>query len=245
MTAGNTLLEQPPESTTLELTLHGGSWELTGRGQIALTGADMDWRLDGVSVNRYETIDLKGCHELRGRLARRGCRAYLCVRGDWDLPSIMGSVEPGLPGTALPGQGTSVSIASASQIAFRSAWWADKDFAREVTLRVHPGPEWRLLDESQKRFLETQRFAVGAASDRQGIRLSVSDYPTLSAGGILSSPVLPGTVQWTPSGLILLGPDAQTVGGYPRVLVAVAMPAGLFQLRPGDELRFELAKAGL
>jgi allophanate hydrolase subunit 2 len=36
---------------------------------------------------------------------------------------------------------------------------------------------------------------------------------------ILTSPVLPGTIQLTPSGqLIVLMRDCQTTGGYPRVL---------------------------
>ncbi|MFT5018055.1 MAG: allophanate hydrolase subunit 2 [Limisphaerales bacterium] len=58
----------------------------------------------------------------------------------------------------------------------------------------------------------------------------------------MSSPVLPGTVQLTPSGPILLGPDAQTVGGYPRVLLA-AKPGKLglaFQVGLGRPVRFSL-----
>jgi allophanate hydrolase subunit 2 len=36
---------------------------------------------------------------------------------------------------------------------------------------------------------------------------------------IMTSPVIPGTVQLTPDGkLIILMKDAQTTGGYPRVL---------------------------
>ena len=36
---------------------------------------------------------------------------------------------------------------------------------------------------------------------------------------IVSSPVIPGTVQLTPSGkLIVLMRDCQTTGGYPRIL---------------------------
>lgn len=40
-----------------------------------------------------------------------------------------------------------------------------------------------------------------------------------SLSPIITSAVLPGTVQWTPNGhLIILMRDAQTTGGYPRIL---------------------------
>lgn len=57
---------------------------------------------------------------------------------------------------------------------------------------------------------------------------------------MLSTPVLPGTVQLSPSGPLLLGPDAQTLGGYPRALL-LARPEQLaqaYQLRPGQTLCF-------
>ncbi|MGB3801904.1 MAG: hypothetical protein WA952_18945, partial [Lewinella sp.] len=57
---------------------------------------------------------------------------------------------------------------------------------------------------------------------------------------LLSSAVLPGTVQLTPSGAILLGPDAQTIGGYPRALVVVDDLSPAFQLRPGQRIRFKV-----
>ncbi|OAV45719.1 hypothetical protein A3850_015000 [Lewinella sp. 4G2] len=58
---------------------------------------------------------------------------------------------------------------------------------------------------------------------------------------MLSSPVLPGTIQLTPTGLIVLGPDAQTVGGYPRILqLDIQALTNLYQLLPGTPIRFVL-----
>jgi antagonist of KipI len=62
------------------------------------------------------------------------------------------------------------------------------------------------------------------------------------AGDLVSSAVVPGTVQVPPDGLpIVLLSDAQTIGGYPLVahVVAVDLPV-VAQLRPGDEVRFVL-----
>lgn len=57
-----------------------------------------------------------------------------------------------------------------------------------------------------------------------------------------SSAVAPGIIQLPPSGLpILLMKDAQTIGGYPRILYVAEYHlwrAG--QLAPGDTVRFDL-----
>ena len=56
------------------------------------------------------------------------------------------------------------------------------------------------------------------------------------AGGLPSFPVVPGSVQVTPSGeLVVLGPDAGVTGGYP--VVGVLFTAGARRAgagRPGD-----------
>jgi len=59
---------------------------------------------------------------------------------------------------------------------------------------------------------------------------------------MLSSPVVAGTLQWPSGGEpILLGVDAQTIGGYPRCgHVITADMDVLGQLTPGDTIRFQL-----
>ena len=59
---------------------------------------------------------------------------------------------------------------------------------------------------------------------------------------IITSLVLPGTIQLTPSGsLIILMRDCQTTGGYPRILqLSEASINRLAQKSTGDKVRFEL-----
>ena len=59
---------------------------------------------------------------------------------------------------------------------------------------------------------------------------------------IISSPVIPGTVQLTPSGqMIILHRDCQTTGGYPRILQLDEKSLNnLAQLRIGDKIKFEI-----
>ncbi len=107
-----------------------------------------------------------------------------------------------------------------------------------------PGPEWRWLKAKHAAELVDVSYRVSPASSRQGLRLTPEPPWRLNAlplPNMLSSPVLPGTVQLTPSGLIVLGPDAQTIGGYPRVMVLDAeQVARCYQLGIGGEVTFRL-----
>ena len=63
---------------------------------------------------------------------------------------------------------------------------------------------------------------------------------------LISSPVVPGTIQVPPDGQpIVLLADAQTIGGYPQVanVVTVDLPL-VAQLRPGDSVRFREISLG-
>ena len=66
-------------------------------------------------------------------------------------------------------------------------------------------------------------------------------FPNTLAG-MLSQPVLPGTVQFTPDGnLIILMRDAQTTGGYPRIFQLTEDSINLLaQKRQGDSLQLKL-----
>ena len=61
---------------------------------------------------------------------------------------------------------------------------------------------------------------------------------------ILTGPVLPGTVQLTPSGkLIVLMRDCQTTGGYPRVLQLTESAINLLsQKKEKDKIVFKLVE---
>ncbi|WP_157974304.1 biotin-dependent carboxyltransferase family protein [Lewinella sp. IMCC34183] len=236
--AANRILGQEAFTCCIEGTLTGGHWLLSGRGQLALTGADVNWQLDGRPVARYQTIFLDGQHELRGGTTRGGCRAYVAIRGMWDLPRVLGSVAPGLPGAVEPARGTRFTVRSESESPYRLFWTEAGEFPQRVAIPVVPGPEWRLLTARQGEQVLESEYRVGTASDRQGVRLECNHLPELNLPELISSPVLPGTVQWTPTGPVLLGPDAQTVGGYPRLLLAAPLPDGVFQLLPGGRVHF-------
>lgn len=241
MAAANRLLGRNPHATCLETTLTGGRWLLSGRGQFALTGADMTWRLNGRLLETYSVLFHEGDGLLTGQPAHRGVRSYLAVNGHWQLPRAMGSAETGLPGIPPVGAGWTVAINWSEASGYRTKLNVYRHLPKDpFSLPVVPGPEWDWLSVSQQKALLSTRFTVGNRSNRQGIRLENQDFSTGDLPSLISSPVLPGTVQLTPTGPILLGPDAQTVGGYPRVLLVVKRKklAAAFQVGLGKTLVF-------
>jgi allophanate hydrolase subunit 2 len=84
-------------------------------------------------------------------------------------------------------------------------------------LQVSSAPEFELLPKHLVAALFSQEFTVSALADRIGAQLEQLLANELSP--IITSPVIPGTVQLTPDGrLIVLLAGCQSTGGYPRVL---------------------------
>ena len=122
-------------------------------------------------------------------------------------------------------------------------------FAGTPRFRCQKGPEWDWISQEFQEYVMGSEYEVGSDSNRMGIRLSrrVVDEARerdwraflMEMPSMWSSVVRPGIIQLPPSGQpIVLGPDGQTIGGYPRLAyVPQDQQWRLAQLRPGDRLR--------
>ena len=79
-------------------------------------------------------------------------------------------------------------------------------------------------------------FTISAQSDRIGTRL---DGPALPAHSMhdardraRSRPMIAGAIELTPAGLVVLGPDHPTTGGYPVIAVVRDVALGQLLARP-------------
>ena len=78
-------------------------------------------------------------------------------------------------------------------------------------------------------------FVIGAASDRTGTRLEGPALPAhcmQSAWDRRSMPMVCGAIEMTPAGLVVLGPDHPTTGGYPVIGVVRRDAIGRLFARP-------------
>ena len=104
---------------------------------------------------------------------------------------------------------------------------------------VFKGPEFDLLSIKVKNILFENEFTI-----RSNSRMAYNLYEKAQIGikSIISSPVMPGSVQLTPSGkMIILHRDCQTIGGYPRILqLDTNSLNNLSQLKSNDKIKFSL-----
>jgi len=111
---------------------------------------------------------------------------------------------------------------------------------QEPTIRTIPGPEHHLLSAGQKEILKNTSFKILPNATRMAYPLFPKMDTLKHKRSLITSPVIPGVVQLTPNGqLIVLMRDAQTTGGYPRVLVLTEKGINqLAQMRAGMEINF-------
>lgn len=107
--------------------------------------------------------------------------------------------------------------------------------------RVVLGPQADYFSDAVIAALLAAPWTISKDADRMGLRL---EGPTLQAAkghDIVSDGVVTGALQVPASGQpILLGPDRQTSGGYPKIacVISADLPA-IGRARPGDRLAFE------
>jgi antagonist of KipI len=237
----NLLVGNPETSAALEVTLSGAELSFSQGAVVAVCGAEYSgipaWR--PFVLQPGEILKLGDC--------TRGYRGYIAVRGGLDVPLVLGSRSTYLPGGwgGWAGRkleaGDQLPIGAARPLTapvpgISASWSLLPSYAAEPILRVILGAQAAWFGAS----LGAATYKVSPQSDRMGLRLG---GPKLTAKGgkeLVSSGVVPGTVQVPPDGQpIVLGADAQTIGGYPRAaqVVAVDLPV-VAQLRPGDVVKF-------
>jgi antagonist of KipI len=194
---------------------------------------------------------------------KSGSRCYLAVAGGWDVPEVLGSRGTyltakigGFKGRCLAendrltntGKLTPLTQSILDSLKGETINYPGWSIARSLFLpenqkiiRVMPGREFNWFDAASKAKFLSQPYTIGYNSNRMGYHLQGTALKRAIEGELLSTAVMPGTVQVTNDGsLILLMADCQTTGGYPRIaqVAAVDMPL-CAQLKPGDIINFE------
>ncbi|WP_341501435.1 biotin-dependent carboxyltransferase family protein [Gallaecimonas sp. GXIMD4217] len=237
-TLGNLLLQQTPHTPVLEITFGMAELRFGCSGWVALTGADLGARLDGNAVAPWWRFPVEAGQRLLFTRPRQGYRAYLALSGGLEGMPFLGSVSADLAA----GLGAPLRDGEVLN------WKPQRRFAgsllirapRRGRLRALPGPEEAAFPGPARYLFWQGAWAVSRHADRMGLRLSGPALLGYQGQELASHGVLPGVVQVPGDGQpILLGAEAQSTGGYPKV--AMLCRADLWQLGqlgPGDELAF-------
>ncbi|MFT6053452.1 MAG: biotin-dependent carboxylase-like uncharacterized protein [Roseivirga sp.] len=242
----NQLVDNDASHPLLEITLLGPTIRFEGDCQVAMTGADLSAQLNGQSTLLNETVNITDGDLLTFGRPMTGCRTYLAVRGHWTITPWLGSYSAATSKgeTATPQSSIKkdqiIEIETKTPIAKQVIKSHLIDLKKPI--KVIMGPEF---DEFSNFFVGSffsTTFTITADSNRMGYRLKecIEGYGNLKE--VISSGVLPGTIQITNAGQpIVLMADAQTTGGYPRFLNVLTPELDrLAQMKPGDQVRFEL-----
>ncbi len=238
--AANLLVGNDRGAATLECTVRGPVLVAEQSCLVAVTGGDLEPRINGVEAPAWTSIRVQAGDELAFGARRSGARAYVAVGGGLVADRWLGSMSTnlmvgrgGMHGRPLR-EGDVLEVASQADPppAGRSLAESLRPAYGERALRAISGPH-------RGPAIFASPFHVSPDSNRMGYRLEGGRVEA-SGDELLSFVVVAGAVQ-APSGgnPILLMADHQTAGGYPvvAVVVSASMPVAA-QLAPGDELSF-------
>ena len=215
----NMLLENPATSAVLEITMTGPTLEFDEDTYICLAGAELAATLNNAPVQNYKVYKVSRGDILSYGKLEKGFRGYLAIKHGFGTPIILGSRSFYKPMTEAN------RLKDKSEVPYEACAFFEPKIQElkvdslldETVLGVHVGPEYGLLTDKQLAALFSKDFIIAKENNRMAYQLeNLIEGHTIS---MLTSATLPGTVQITPSGkLIVLMMDGQTTGGYPRIL---------------------------
>ena len=245
-TLANRLLNNHENDAVLEITFGGCRLRFESDCTICITGADFSAEINDKEVALNTRLPLQKDSVLSFGRKVYGARTYVAITQGFQTQVVLGSRSlcPGVTPESLIKKGTVLPIAAHHKKLDKAlvSVKINQDHFRSEGVDCYKGPEFELLSEAQRNQLVNATFTISPDNNRMGYRLE--ELVENSLHSLLTSAVLPGTVQLTPSGkLIVLMRDCQVTGGYPRVLqVAEEAISRLGQKTTSDSVRFVIQK---
>ncbi|NJN42554.1 MAG: biotin-dependent carboxyltransferase family protein [Flammeovirgaceae bacterium] len=241
----NMILNNSADDAVLEITLSGPQLQFSGSTSIAISGADLSPRLNMNPILINKPYKVIAGDVLSFGKANYGVRSYLSVKGGFQVEQRLGSRSFYKPITGYNrlNKGDQVMFITTNDTSVTSTLLKPDINHFEVNkIDVFEGPEFHLLSSASKQLLNQSSFKITNDNNRMGYRLLGEPVILKSSYNMLTSAVLPGTVQCTPAGgLIILMRDCQTTGGYPRILqLADHAISQLSQKGTGDSFGFTI-----
>lgn len=259
LAAANLLVGNPAGAAVLEAVFAGPDLEFTQDAMVAVTGAHLPPKVDGVEQPLWTSFPVRKGQVLSFAFLKAGARAYIAISGGIDVPVVLGSRSTytlgalgGFQGRKLAagdelplGQGAQVAEGRSVAEALR------RKPGMPAELRMLPGLYWhRITEAAGTRFFE-DTWKVAPEADRIGYRFKAGHplefVPREQPFGAGSDPsnivdaCYPyGSVQ-VPGGTepIVLHRDAVSGGGYFMVGTVISADMDLIgQLQPHTPTRF-------
>ena len=240
----NLLLKNSPDAAVLEISLNGPELEFLYQTRASLAGADMTPKLNGRDLPMNTAFDVDANDILTFGKIQYGARCYLAIKNGFQSPIDVDSRSfySSITERARLKKDDIIKFQeykhklNVSHVSVK----VDEHHFNNIMLNVSRGPEFECLSSAAQGKLLNKNYTISKNNDRMAYQLEEVFENNLSQ--ILTSAVLPGTVQLTPGGqLIILMRDCQTTGGYPRIFQLTEEAVNcLSQKKLGDLVQFSL-----
>ncbi|WP_323787675.1 biotin-dependent carboxyltransferase family protein [Psychroserpens sp.] len=217
----NTILGNPISHAVLEITIMGPKLKFNCSTEIALSGADLSPNLNSKPIRMNTRVRIHKNDVLSFGTLNYGCRSYLAVNRGFQTEFIMNSYSMYKDITRhfrlQKGDFLPVIADNDSHDNELGSLKIDEDHFDVNEIEVFKGMEYNYLTELEQETLFSTQFTISQDSNRMAYQVNETIENKMMP--ITTSLVLPGTIQLTPSGkLLILMRDCQTTGGYPRIL---------------------------
>jgi len=231
------------DGNALEILLSGLKLQATAPTTIAVCGANLDFRINGISQPIWQTHHIKENDILSFEAKRSGMRAYLAVKGGFDVPRYEKSFSTTLKehkGKKLEAGDTLSFTPAHSNEQRRVPANYIPNYPTHLTLRIVLNYQHNYFTKEQKEKFFTSPYSLTPEMSRMGYKLQ-GEAITSNKGGIISEGITFGAVQIPPDGQpIVLLKERQTIGGYPKMGSVLSIDCfTLAQMPIGSSLRFE------
>ncbi|MEK3974140.1 5-oxoprolinase subunit C family protein [Psychrobacillus sp. FSL K6-1267] len=218
---GNKIMNNSPNSLTLEIFLGGISLEVLDTHKIVICGADLEAALDGKPITLWKSFSVFKGQVLTFKGPRGGSIAYIIPVGGFCADTVMNSKSAypraDIGGLLKPGMILFVPDIPYSKVQTGLIPSFIPNYEKEVTVNVWKSPHLSLFKpKSIETFLDSAY--IYKAGDRMGYYIEGPELEFVSNGDILSEATQFGTIQVSNNGQpVILMADAQTVGGYATI----------------------------
>ena len=235
--AANELVNNNKDESLLEITLTGPTLIFNCNCVISITGGDFNPLINNLPVKMYQSINVRTGDILKLNNTINGARSYIAISGGLNVKSLFGSKSffSNISDSYHLKKGDEIKVSKKSESQILKL---DKlKFNLNRFMKVFKGPEYDLLSTNSKKKLFKNEFTINT-NNRMAYNLEEKLQVDIKT--IISSPVLPGSIQLTPSvKIIILHRDCQTTGGYPRILQLDTNSLNkLSQLKSNDKIKF-------
>jgi len=236
----NKSLGNTPEDAILEMITIGVTLIFNASAYLSVSQNVDQVYVNDFSVDFSKIVKIKNGDHLKIGRVTTGNFIYVAIAGGWQTEKVLGSrsMYAGI---------TNVSRLSVDDfIAYESVEcdvdlfrFRESDTTKSNLISVFEGPEFHLLPEAIKKAIFEKELIVSKSWNRMAFNASTDLKVDLQQ--IKTAPVTPGMVQFTPNGeLLFLMRDAQTTGGYPRILqLTEDALVTMVQLQPGSSFQLK------